>query len=271
MTQPLSGPKAGPGLSNFECSATEGIAAYTYSEDVFHRLDSLGLGDTPERPRLEAAHNGIWSTLRDGQYFDGRLPVVIRKLNLDQLSSLYSLFANWYQYLIFITRKVATERSEALRKKEFLWSFVRKAKKEEYKTLTGKALQDQSASDEARGDVRFIHANAEYDKANCLFEILSAMCEVAEQDMKVISREVTIQQEAYKQKIIGNSFGGRGQDWSEAYGGGSHGYHQRAVQQTPDSVPEDPGGTEAAAPVVGRQRGPATPFARPPAGIRSKP
>jgi hypothetical protein len=240
MTQPLSGPKPAPAV-NYDCSENEGMQAYSFAQKVFDRLDTLGLGETPLRPMLEEEHNGIWQGLRAGQYFDGRLPTVIRRLNLDQVSALYSLYAAWYRYLIFITRKVATERSEAIRKKEYLWSHVRKSRKQLYKAQVGKALPEQEASDQARGDSRYVTANAAYEEHNNLFEILSAMCEVAQQDMKVISREVTIQQEAFKQRMIGNGMGNRGQtqDWSGTYGGdnGSGGFRQRAVQATPGPVP----------------------------------
>jgi hypothetical protein len=131
------------------------------------------------------------------------MPVVIRKLSLDQLSALYSLFTSWYSYLTFQTSVVAVERSEALKQKEFLWSHIRKLYK---RNQDGSKNTDQAASDLARGDYRFAKANARYAELNVLWEVMLATLEVTEQDMKMISREVTINQAKIAKDALGSGF-----------------------------------------------------------------
>ena len=75
---------------SFETPENTGLEVYTYADRVKHRLAELGLRPRPQ-PQLDEEHAGVFPGLRPGQYFDGRLPVVIRKLSLDQLSALYSL------------------------------------------------------------------------------------------------------------------------------------------------------------------------------------
>ena len=237
MTQPLTGPKREKGFGDFRCSEAEGVEAYTFAHKVTEKLESIGLGVNPPRPTLEKEHEVIFAGMKAGQYFDGRLPTVIRKLSLDQISSLFTLYSNWYHYLTLMTRKIATERSEAIRLKEFYWSHLRQAKKAQASKQREK-ITDQSASDETRGDSRFVEASAKYEVANCTYEILMAMCDAAEQDMKVISREVTIQQNLWEQKKLGNNFGGRftggmGQDYGE------HRYGHR-VSPNPGQRESDP-------------------------------
>ena len=251
MTHPLTGPKKeASGFSSFECNETDGLKAYTFAQNVTERLVALGLGANPQRPRLEKEHEGIFPGLMAGQYFDGRLPTVIRKLSLDQVSALYSLYTNWYRYLVVVTRKVATERSEAIRQKEFLWSHIRSIRKKP--DSSGKKITDQTASDETRGDIRFVLASAKYEEVNSLFEILSAMCEVAEQDMKVISREVTIQQTAFQQKFLSNHFRSRGERMMSDDLGGSYGDYRKTT------APNDVGATVDEAPAEGAAEEPST-------------
>ena len=233
MTHPLTGPKKErEGFSTFECNETQGLEAYTFAKNVNDKLSELGLGANPMRPRLEKEHEGIFVGLSAGQYFDGRMPTVIGKLSLDQVSALYSLYTNWYRYLVIVTLKVATERSEAIRQKEFLWSHIRSIKKKP--DSSGKKITDQTASDETRGDIRFVLASAKYEELNSLFEILDAMCKVAEQDMKVISREVTIQQTSLQQKVFSNNFRNRGDRMMADSLGDSYGRSRPTVQPPED-------------------------------------
>jgi len=238
MTRPLTGPKRESGFGDFRCSEEEGVNAYTFAHKVEEKLQSLGLGADPHRPKLEKEHEAIFSGMKAGQYFDGRLPTVIRTLNLDQISRLFSLYSNWYRYLTIMTRKVATERSEAIRLKEFEWSHIRNALKAQARK-TGHKMTDQAASDEAREDSRFIEASAKYEVANCTYEILMAMCNAAEQDMKVISREVTIQQNLWEQKKTNNNFGNRFSDGSQEQG------NQYGYQSDPPATPGETDNREA--------------------------
>jgi len=192
------------GVEDFVTDEITGLNLYTFADRVKTRLQAIGIGEQSHRPKLEEDHRGIFPDLKPGDYFNGRLPVVIRKLTLDQLSALYSLFASWYSYLTFQTGLIAAERSEALRQKEFLWSHIRK----QYKYNTdGSKNTDQNMSDRARGDYRFVTTMAKYSELNAIYECMVATLEVAEQDMKMISREVTINQAKLAKDFLGNRVG----------------------------------------------------------------
>jgi hypothetical protein len=188
-------PEQQPGddtINEFESNAVEGIREYNYAAKVKERLVNIGLC-YDERPQLSEEHRNVFPGLEPGQYFDGRLPTVIRNLSLEQLSALYSLFSNWFSYIHFQLKMIAAERSEAKKHKEFMWSHVRKR----YKKIdpdTGKMVSDQATSDRARIDYRFIQVDAKYEELNAVYSGLLVLCEVAEQNMQVISREVTIHQ-----------------------------------------------------------------------------
>lgn len=211
--------ESGRGVFSAEDFVTDevtGINCYTFSDRVKTRLQEIGVGDQSERPRLADDHKGVFHGLKPGDYFNGRLPVVIRRLSLDQLSALYSLFSRWYGYLVFQTNLIAAERSEASKQKEFLWSHIRKQYR--YKDDGKTKNSDQLMSDLARGDFRFVKANAQYEELNVLYNCMQATLEVTEQDMKVISREVTIIQAKQEHDFTGGGFRGRAsRPWS---GGG---------------------------------------------------
>jgi hypothetical protein len=61
-------------------------------------------------------------------------------------------------------------------------------------------------SDMARGDYRFAKANARYEELNVLYSCMLATLEVTEQDMKMISREVTINQAKMAKEVLGSGF-----------------------------------------------------------------
>ena len=199
----------GVALNIFESDENFGMAAYTFAENVKAKIQELGIGNY-QRPRLAKDHESIFVGVRSGQYFDGRLPTVIRKLTLDQLSALFSLYSNWYGYLTTQTMLVAAERSEAIRKKEYMLHHLKNL----YRTpgADGTKIPETAVSDAAKTDARYVTVSAEYEEVNALYAILDAMRKVADQDMKVVSREVTIQQEKLRKDILERGFGNRGRD-----------------------------------------------------------
>lgn len=166
------------------------LEAYTFAEEVIKNMEDIGVGRN-ERPRIKEDHESILPGLNAGDYFDGRLPTVIRKLSLDQLSALYSLFSNWYGYLMFQSRKVATEMVEAKTQKELMYAMVRQQKRID---TEGNKRDPSSMTNATNSDSRYVEANAKYQALDSLYEGLDAMVKIASQDMKVISREVTIHQ-----------------------------------------------------------------------------
>lgn len=189
----------------FSTDEVTGLAAYQFSDRVKERFIAT-VGGISDKPVLEEEHRGIFPGLHPGDYFTGQLPTVVRRLSLDQLSALYSLFGSWYRYLAYQTNLIAAERSEALRQKEFLWARIRQQFKID---SDGKKNSTQNQSDLARKDYRYVKANAHYEELNSLYSCMLAALEVAHQDMKVISREVTIHQAKIEAEYMGNNLGNR--------------------------------------------------------------
>lgn len=214
-----------------------GMASYTFAGKVKNRLSDLGIGNY-ERPRLEVEHEGLFRHLEAGDYFDGRMPTVIRKFSLDQLSALYSLYSNWNGYIQSKFVEIATERSEASHQKSFMLNHL----KNHYRrpAADGSKLPETAVTDAAKTDKRFISANARYEELNALYNMLEAMCEVTDQDMKVISREVTIQQEKTRKNFLLNGFENRGRAdraFDDTLSGESYGSAPTQNSSTPNPEP----------------------------------
>ena len=221
-SMPVNGRVATGEIRDFECSEEEGMKAYTYADDVKARLESLGVARY-QRPLVTNEHLNVLPGMSSGEAFDGRLPTVVRKLTLDQLSALYTLYTSWFGYLQYQTNIIAAERSEAKRRKEFIWSHLRK----KYKNKDGKKVSDQVCSDLARIDFRFVRADAAYEELNVLYTCMLAMCDVASADMKMLSREVTIHQ--IQAENLAKNLGNRNMSWPGRSGDG-----------TPQSVDSQP-------------------------------
>lgn len=203
-----------PGNPNdvFFTDENEGMETYTFADKVKQRITDMGVGNY-ERPRLDTDHEGVITHLKRGDYFDGRLPTVIRKLSLDQLSALYSLYSNWFGYITTQFMLIAAERSEATRQREFLLNHLKNHYRQPY---AGKKIPETAVTDAAKTDKRYVVANARYEELTAIYNMLEAMKEVANQDMKVISREVTIQQEKVRKELLLQGFGNRGRDYANA-------------------------------------------------------
>lgn len=204
---------------SFATDEVTGLLSYTFSDRIKSKMQELGLTGYAERPILSVEHNGIFPDLEANDYFNGRLPVVVRRLSLDQISALLTLVTRWFAYLTFQKNMIAAERSEASKQKEFIWSHVRKQYKYYYDEFASKNSKrsDQQMSDEARCDFRFIKANSRYTELNTLYDAMLDTMEVAKRDMEMVSREVTIVQT--KLESESQAAGLKGRPWR---GGRSH-------------------------------------------------
>lgn len=215
----------------------EALKLYSFHPQVKKRLEGMGVGHY-DRPVLEEEHVSIYPDKGVGQYFDGTLPTVIRKLSLDQLSALHSLFSNYYGYLTTHAMLVASERSEALRKREYMLHHLKNFYRRPDPT-TGKKPPETSITDLAKDDHRYVTLDAAYQEVNAYYDILEAMRSVAYKDMQVVSREVTINYEKFRQELLGKNFNNRGRDHD--FGDfGDDGYetnHTGAQPRPPRPVP----------------------------------
>jgi len=243
--------KIGKAPANFDADENFGMEKYQIAGRVMKRLSDLGFTD-PERPVVEEGQTAVFIGLQPGQYFDGRLPTIIRRLSLDQLSELLGLFSKYHAYLSFQLKVVEAQRSEAMRQKEFLWSHIRSQKKKIQDPETGKHPTDQLVSDDTRVDMRFIEANAKFEEINALFSILDAMLSVTKQDLRVISREVTIQQEKQVQKMFEHNLSGRlKRDPGELYGDAYDPTPRATSTEYAESIDAPPVDTSPAIPTRG--------------------
>lgn len=137
-------------------------------------------------------HVPIFRGIKEGDYFDGHLPIVIKSLGFDQLSALHSLFTAWYSYVSYQAELAGVERSEAKRQKEYIWSALRNIHKKHPET--GARTNDQQRSDLARIDERFVEADQIFGEVDAKYGLLQTIVKIAEQDLKTISREITIKQ-----------------------------------------------------------------------------
>jgi hypothetical protein len=201
-------------LEDFVTDEITGINTLTYADRVKDKLKEVGIADYATRPIVPQELQGVFLGLKPGDYFNGKMPTVVRKLDLDQLSALYTLFTAWFAYLTYQTNLVAVERSEAKKQMEFLWSHVRK----QYKVnRDGSKNSDQITTDNARCDYRYLKALARYEEDNVYYNCMLATLDVTEQDMKMISREVTINQAKMEKEALGAGFSKRfNQRWSAA-------------------------------------------------------
>jgi hypothetical protein len=179
---------------------------YAYHKDVVKKIRQLGLGTRPI-PKFAEVHETIYHGVRAGDYFDGRLPIVLKQLSMDQLSALLSLFANWYGYLSQELGMVAAERSEAKRQKEAAWSMVRMSHHKAAKRL-GLSFTDQKLSDMVRFDSRFVDYSSRFEELDVLYHMLQGILDVADSDKKVISREITIREAQMETEARGRGLGG---------------------------------------------------------------
>lgn len=190
-------------LEDFVTDEITGINTLTYADRVKDRLRETGIADYATRPLVPEELQGVFLGLKPGDYFNGKLPTVVRKLELDQLSALYSLFTAWFAYLTYQTNLVAVERSEAKKQMDFIWSHVRKQMKF---NRDGTKNSDQAATDNARCDFRYLKALARYEENNVFYQCMLSTLEVTEQDMAMISREVTINQVKMEKDALGSNF-----------------------------------------------------------------
>jgi hypothetical protein len=179
-------------LDTFAIGEKEVKERYTFADDTIKEYERIGIIAIP-RPKMVQAHETIFPDLKTGSYYDGRMPLTMKQLTLDEVSMLLSLTNNWYGYLAGQYAIVAAQRSEAKRKRDAVWSIVRNAYRKIFKHW-GQSVSDQKCSDFARQDSRFVEVEDAYERLNVLYEALYTLTEHTKKELDVVSREVTIRQ-----------------------------------------------------------------------------
>lgn len=187
---------------DFVTDEVTGLEEYQFADDVKESLKEMGISDvTLQQPQLEDEHAGIFPDLDPGDYFDGRMPNVLKRLDLDQLSALSGLMNNWHQYIVSKRSLVGVEKSEAARQRKFILSLVRSHYKD-----SGMASSDKEAEERANQDFRFITADKALAMAEIKYKALDDHVALAKTNMSTLSRELSNINTKLNQDAIG---GGR--------------------------------------------------------------
>lgn len=191
--------------NKFEITEKKGIEAYTYADEILERLESQGLTGRP-RPQMGEAHQSIFPKTI-GRYYEGHLPPVLKSLTMTELGTLLTLTCNWYGYVSAHHNRIMVVRSEKKRRQELMKAMLRR-KHHAAAKVEGINLSDQKLRDTTTLDYRFVQVDAEYEAINVEFAVVEALLEVAKNDMKVVSREVTIREAQIDAEARGRAFGG---------------------------------------------------------------
>ena len=190
--------------NRFETTEKRAMEAYTYADDTLTDLEARGLTGRP-RPKMGEAHQAVFPKTV-GRYYEGHLPPVLKTLSMAELSTLLTLTCNWYGYVSAQHTMIMVQRSEKKRRQELMKAMLRRKHHAAAKAV-GINLSDQKLRDTTAVDSRFVQVDAEYEAANVEFSAIDALLEVAKNDMKVVSREVTIREAQIEAEARGRGFG----------------------------------------------------------------
>lgn len=179
---------------------------YSYANSVTAKLNKLGFHMQPQ-PSVDSDMARVIGTLSEGEYFDGRLPMSLKNLSLEEISDLHVLMSNWIHYVTSALNEVIVARSEATQKKEAIWSMVRMKHLKDAKKHLGVNLTDQRQSDLARYDLRFVEENQRYAELTALRDCIEALLKVSEQNASVVSREITRREVSANAEARSRGFG----------------------------------------------------------------
>jgi len=159
---------------------------YEFSERVLEEITKMGIREPP-RPVYNKDHLKIYSNVSEGAYFDGRMPMTVRKLTLDQLSDIYGLFRAWFDYLLYKFSMWKTKYSEASAKATLKEAQLRKEAEEK-----GMKAQDQRTY--ATVDGEFVQLDTDREISKAVFDYVEAQVKITSKNLSLLSREITIRE-----------------------------------------------------------------------------
>ena len=160
-------------MSILEAKYEQGMATYEQAVDKGDaELVKRGL-PRAQRPMV---------TVNGEQQFADRptLPERLSDLSLSDLQDLLGWFTAWYSYTIEQVSPAKTMRNTAEAARDFAWATIRKEKKG---TVSDK-------NDATRTDLRYIQANAAYETADYMYNLIKAMSEGMHREIETISRSI---------------------------------------------------------------------------------
>jgi hypothetical protein len=183
---------------NITCGVDDGRRIYNINDIVKSEAENIGV-TTVVRPQLDQVHTSIFPGTKEGHYFDGRMPTVMKRLSLDQLSHLHSLLQSWYSYLAH---------------QQAMWK-VRKAATKQILDNTEACLRglyksegnsDQNARDMATHDMRYVEDNAELAKASAIATLIDAALRSAWHNIELVTQELITRGVQLKTTMSGRNF-----------------------------------------------------------------
>jgi hypothetical protein len=159
-----------------------------FEEAAVGAMEAEGI-PVPHRPKLTEQHDGIYADIEVGEYFDGRMPMVVKTLSLAQISALYALFMNWYAYVFAQEKKWKAKMSEALKLNKHIEAACRRLHAHDEH---GDKRSDQLARVLAKLDVDFMEAERNLEITKATHDMIEAQLKVANKNLAMISREITL-------------------------------------------------------------------------------
>lgn len=200
MTTKIAGNLGGrPGqYGRPELSQQEAVAKYTFSDRVIAQLQKLGIAEPP-RPVCNEEHERLFSDIASGDYYDGRMPLVIKKFELDDLSVLLTLLQAWLDYVTYQHTYWAMKKAEAFKQATIIDMKIRK--------VTSKStISDQKVRDEAKVHPDFIEYDAEGAYCKAMSDMLAAQVKIISKNISICSREVTIREQILQRDLRQRGF-----------------------------------------------------------------
>ncbi|KKN98623.1 hypothetical protein LCGC14_0147350 [marine sediment metagenome] len=165
---------------------SEAQGRYSQVSNIEEELHSLGL----ELPTLPHALQVNFIEYTNEGMGQPKIPTDISRLTLSQISTLQSVFAEWFEYVVILNTKFNVQLSALEEVKDLTWAAIRKEH-------TDKSMTVSDKNDAVRTDIRYVEINAEYLKMKYLHNVVKGIATAMERGLKVISREITIRSSSY--------------------------------------------------------------------------
>lgn len=161
-------------------SLDEGEDAYKVADSAYDEMLSRGI-KLPERPKPKTSH----FIDADGGPL---VPPNLQDLSNHQLGELYGILDDYYAYITGQLADIQNQLEQAKEAFEFISSKVRLAKEGKQK----------DKDDLKKSDRRYVTANAMRLELKCLYNLLSKVVLAVEGKLKLVSRNITLSENALK-------------------------------------------------------------------------
>jgi hypothetical protein len=167
-------------VGSIHMSIPEGEEAYSVADEMMQELTRRGI-KLPARPTRDL-----------GRFVDEDgvpiMPTNLQDLDDRDIGELYAVVQEYYAYVAGQVADTRNRHNEAIRKFKFIASKVRLAK-------DGK---QKDKDDKKTADRRYVIADADAFRMECLYNLLAKVEEAVESDLKLISRNISLREQRLK-------------------------------------------------------------------------